>query len=357
MSKIIDIITKVSKDGITDIHFHESKKPYIRKLTKIIKLEDDVITKNDFEDFFKYLNVSDEKMNELARFGAFDYGISIKDIGNYRLNIYKQQNKLAMSVRLLPSIIPSFNELNISTNLLKVTNMVSGLVLITGLTGNGKSTTIASIIDLINETKQKHIITIEDPIEYHYTDKSSLISQREVGSDCDSFASGLKEALRQDPDIIVIGEMRDKETIETAIEAAESGHLVLSTLHTASASQAIDRIISYFSDEEKDHVCSKLSMILNLVVSQRLLVTQDNSSLYPALEIMFLTDSIRNLIREGKYYQIYSFLQINKESGSITLEESLAKLVFDKTISLELARNSCNNLSSLEGYLRQYRIK
>jgi len=357
MVKLVELIKKLSKYGISDIHFHESKLPYVRKLTKIIRLDnEEIITKTDFEEFFTYLSVSREKLEELKKYGAFDLGMKIDEIGNFRLNIYKQLGKYACSVRLLPSKIPSFSELNISNNLLRITNMVSGLVLITGLTGNGKSTTIASLIDLINQTKEKHIITIEDPIEYHYTEQKSLISQREIGNDCDSFATGLREALRQDPDVIVIGEMRDKETILTAIEAAESGHLVLSTLHTGSASSAVDRIISYFSDEEKNHICSKLSMILSLVVSQKLILNIDHTKVYPAQEIMFMNDSIRNLIREGKYYQIYSFIQISKDNGSITLEENLAQLVNSKKITIDSAFENCNNQKALDGYLRQLHI-
>lgn len=357
MSKIIDITKRAIKLEITDIHFHEGKRPYIRQLSKIIKLyNEDIITKTDFEDFMNYLGVSSEKKVELHNNGSFDLGLALPDVGNLRLNLFRQQNKYACSIRLLPNEIPSFSKLNLPNELLRIANMQSGLVLITGLTGTGKTTTIASIINEINFHQAKHIITIEDPIEYHYPDGHSLVSQREVGADCPNFCEGLRAALRQDPDVIVIGEMRDKETILTAIEAAESGHLVLSTLHTGSTSTTIDRIISYFSDEEKNHICSKLSLILSVVVSQQLLIGASYDTIYPCQEIMFINDSIRNLIRESKCHQIYSFLQLGKDSGCITLEENLAILVAEGKISIEVARTHCNNPSALEGYFRQYRI-
>ncbi|MCI6716240.1 MAG: PilT/PilU family type 4a pilus ATPase [Bacilli bacterium] len=357
MSKLIDIIKRAITLEITDLHFHEGKRPYVRQLTKIIKLyNEDIVVHNDFIEFFDSLEISNEKKDELHKNGSFDLGLVIPEVGNLRLNVYYQQNKLACSIRLLPSSIPSFYSLNLPEELLRITKMQSGLVLITGLTGTGKTTTIASLINEINMQQAKHIITIEDPIEYHYPEGHSLVSQREVGADCPNFCEGLRASLRQDPDVIVIGEMRDKETILTAIEAAESGHLVLSTLHTGSTASTIDRIISYFSDEEKNHICSKLSMILSVVVSQQLLVGKTYDTIYPCQEIMFMNDSIRNLIREGKCHQIYSFLQIGKDYGCITLEEMLTKLVIEEKITKETALSHCNNPSALEGYFRQYRI-
>lgn len=358
MSKILDIIKSSFLDGFSDLHFSEGDAPYARKLTKIVKIFPDlIITKDDFEYFMNELKISEKKKEELHMSGSFDFGFCLDEVGNFRLNIYMSQKRYSCAVRILPSKIPEFNSLNLSPSILNITNLVSGLVLITGLTGNGKSSTIASLINEINLKQQKHIITIEDPIEYHFPQGNSLVSQREIGVDCDSFASGLRAALRQDPDIIMIGEMRDKETILTAIEAAESGHLVFSTLHTGNTTSTIDRIISYFSNEEKNYICSKLSMILSVVVSQKLIISADQTKVYPAHEIMFMSDSIRNLIREGKYYQLYSFLQMNKESGSITFEEHLAELVSGGKITIEMAKLNSDKHKTLDGYILQIKQK
>lgn len=357
MENLLNIIKNYSNDGTTDFHFHSGQKPYFRQNLKMLEISNfNEISDDDIKNFVLEVCKNKKKLEDFKANGSCDFGFSLENIGNYRANLYFSQQKLSLAIRILPSKIPDFDSLNLSHFVKNVLKLKSGLVLVTGLTGNGKSTTIASLINEINKTLNKHIIMIEDPIEYRYTSINSLISQREVGSDCPSFGEGLRSALRQDPDVIVIGEMRDKETISVALEAAESGHLVFSTLHTCSASSSMDRIISYFDTDEQLYLKNKLASVLKAIFSQKLLVGTDNNR-HIAMEIMFNNSAIKNLIREGKFYQIQSFLQMNKDEGMITMEESLAKLYSDNIISLTDARENSNDEKQFDLILNQYHKK
>lgn len=357
MENLLNIIQENSQNSVTDFHFQAGKKPYIRKLGKIVELSNyNTLLNSDITDLISKTCNNKKKLAEFKANGSCDFGFSLDNIGNFRANLYYSKQNLFLAIRILPSKIPDFSSLGLSDAVKNVLKLKSGLILVTGLTGNGKSTTIASLINEINKTLNKHIIIIEDPIEYRYTSINSLISQREVGLDCPSFDEGLRSALRQDPDVIVIGEMRDKETISVALEAAESGHLVFSTLHTCSASSSMDRIISYFDTDEQLYLRNKLASVLKAVFSQKLLVGNNNNR-YIAMEIMFNNSAIKNLIREGKFYQIQSFLQISKDEGMITMEESLAKLCSEKKISPEVAIENANDEKQFNLIFNQYKIK
>lgn len=357
MVELLEIIKKYTSENITDFHFQSGKIPVIRKMSHLEKLNEfDIISDDDITNFINLTCTNKSNFSDFKEKGSFDFGFSIKNIGNFRANLFLSQQKHFLAIRKLPSKIPELGQLELEDAVRNILKIKSGLVLVTGLTGNGKSTTIASLINEINKNSSKHIITIEDPIEYRYTGINSLISQREVGSDCPNFAEGLRSALRQDPDIIVIGEMRDKETISVALESAESGHLVFSTLHTCSASSSMDRIMSYFDTSEQSYLKNKLAGVLRAVFSQKLLVGTDGKR-HIAMEIMFNNNAIKNLIREGKFFQIQSFIQMNKEEGMITMEESLAKLFSQNKISLDEARENSNDEKQFELSLNHYKLK
>lgn len=355
MGRIIEILRKACKLNASDIHIHQDLLPYIRILSNMECLNDElIITLADIEEFFQLVVKKPDGKKDLKEKGSLDIGYINEELGTFRINFFYQQGKLAISIRILPTSIPCFESLNLYPQVKNITKIKSGLVLITGVTGNGKSTTIASLVNVINQEQNKHIITIEDPIEYRYPTGKSLVSQREVGSDCSTFAEALRAALRQDPDVIVIGEMRDKETIKIAIEAAESGHLVLSTLHTGSAAASIERIISYFDGEEQLFLRFKLAMVLSAVITQQLVLSTDKEKLYPAQEVMFANNAISALIRDGKCYQINNFIQTNKKDGFIVMEDSLAELFNRNLITLESAVKHANDVSVLKLYIHQY---
>jgi twitching motility protein PilT len=258
------------------------------------------------------------------------------------VNAYYQRESLAGAFRTIPADIRSLEQLGLPSSLHELTTKPRGLVLVTGPTGSGKSTTLASMIDEINSKRNDHIITIEDPIEFLHHHKSCIVNQREIGQDATGFADALRGALRQDPDVILLGEMRDLETISTALTAAETGHLVFGTLHTQSAPSTIDRIIDVFPAEQQGQVRMQLANTLQGIVTQTLLPTLDGGGRVAALEILFLDDAIRNLIRQGKIEQVYSYMQTGTRRGMQTMEQSLAELVRNRSISIPeaVARSS-----------------
>jgi len=245
----------------------------------------------------------------------------------FRVNLYIQRGSPALALRFIANDIRSFNDLGLPPVLKDITRQRRGLILVTGATGSGKSTTLAAMLDLINSERSCHIITLEDPIEYFHHHKKSLVSQREIGQDTASFALALREALRQDPDVILVGEMRDLETISIAITAAETGHLVLGTLHTTDAVQTVDRIIDVFPPHQQQQVRTQISITLQAVVAQQLLMKSDGSGRMPVVEIMIVNSAIRNLIREGKSYQLYSVIETGREQGMQTLDQGLTDLI------------------------------
>ena len=323
--------------GASDLHLTAGSFPAIRRrghielLTEFPLLDPDLIRQL----VYRITTTEQQKNLELRRQLDFAYGI--RGLARFRVNAYFQRESLAAAFRTIPTEIKSLDELGLPASLLDLTNQPRGLVLVTGPTGSGKSTTLASLIDEINRTRTDHIITIEDPIEFIHEHKSCIVNQREIGEDATGFADALRGALRQDPDVILLGEMRDLETISTALTAAETGHLVFGTLHTQSAPSTIDRIIDVFPAEQQAQVRMQLANTLQGIVTQTLVPTLDGKGRAVALEILFLDDAIRNLIRQGKIEQVYSYMQTGTRRGMQTMEQSLSDLVQKKIVSFDEA--------------------
>ncbi|WP_430882696.1 type IV pilus twitching motility protein PilT [Fusibacter sp. JL216-2] len=327
----------------SDIHFVDGSKPAVR-LNKIMKdiPNTEVYDNGDIEDILEKC-MDEEMLEKLKINGEIDFSFEWNEKGYFRANAFKQKGKYSLVLRRIPAEIPEFEELKLPHIISEFAQEHKGLVLITGATGSGKSTTLASLIDLINREKQHHIITIEDPIEYVHSHKKSKINQREVGNDTKSFATALKSALREDPDVILVGEMRDPETISIALTAAETGHLVFSTLHTIGAAKTIDRIVDTFPPAKQPQVRSQLSTVLKGVVSQELVPKVDKEGIIPAVEVMKVNSAIGNLIREGKIVQMDSIIQTASSEGMITMDQCLADLTLSGSISqIEAERRSIN---------------
>ena len=311
--------------GFSDVHIHENRPLAVRVNGEIKKFPEHVVSTESINQFFL------ENINEkgLARFqekGDLDLALVVE--GNrYRASFARGSKGKAIILRALASKIPSIEELNLPPVLLNVPNMLSGLVLVTGPTGSGKSTSLAALIDRINSEQQSHILTVEDPIEYVHEDKQSIVFQREVGSDASSFSQSLKAALREDPDVILVGEMRDLETISLALTAAETGHLVFGTLHTNGAPSTINRIIDTFPAEQQGQVRAQLAQTLRLVMTQRLYKRADDQGRVGAFEVMVCNGAVKNLIREAKIHQIENIMQTARNEGMQTMEASVEQLV------------------------------
>jgi twitching motility protein PilT len=280
-----------------------------------------------------------------------DTSHSIVDVGRFRLNVFQQRGTVAAAMRAIPHEIPPFDVLGIPESIRAFTDMRHGLVLVTGPTGSGKSTTLASLVDIINRTKPLHIVTVEDPIEFLHTHKRAMVNQREVGQDTMSFSEALRRVLREDPDVILVGEMRDLETISMALTAAETGHLVFGTLHTQDAPQTIDRIIDVFPSNQQDQIRTMLAGSLEGVVTQQLLLNADGTGRLAACEVMICTAAIRNLVRSAKTHQIYSLMQTGGQYGMQTMDQGLAKLVKTGRITEAVAFDRCRSEEDLRNHL------
>ncbi|MCD1257451.1 type IV pilus twitching motility protein PilT [Paenibacillus athensensis] len=280
--------------------------------------------------------------------GDMDLSYGIPDVSRYRVNAYKQKGNVSLTIRLIPSKIPAMEVLGLPPIAEEFARKPQGLLLVTGPTGSGKSTTLAAILDYINRSRSDHIITLEDPIEFVHPHKSCIVNQREIGVDTESFSSGLRAALRQDPDVILVGEMRDLETISIAITAAETGHLVFGTLHTADAPQTIDRIIDVFPSEAQQQVRVQLASVLLGVMAQRLLPTTDGSGRAAAIEVLVNTPAVANLIRSEKVHQIRSVMQTGKAQGMQTMEMALRELLQQRRISVESAKEALFGFAELQ---------
>lgn len=316
----------ITKDA-SDLHLVEGIPPVLRIDGDLSFLSKDILTKTTLRDFLDQILDDPVKKQRFRDEKELDFAHEIKGKGRFRVNAYFQKGSIAFSIRLIPAKIPKYEDLNLPGILKELTRKPNGLVLVTGPTGCGKSTTLAAMIDLINQEHSLHVVTIEDPIEYVYTPNKSIISQREVGDDTRSFVNALRHVLRQDPDVILIGEMRDLETMQTAMTAAETGHLVFSTLHTTTAAQTIDRIIDVFPPYQQPQIRSQLSITLQAVVTQRLFNRIDGKGRIPTTEVLIATPAVRNMIREGKTYQIYSAIEMGQEYGMHTLEQSMHELL------------------------------
>ena len=314
------------ESGASDLHLSTGSIPMVRIHGDMKKLQLPEMDNNSMEEIAKEI-LNDNQQDIFKEKLEIDFSTELKGKGRFRVNFFQQLNGISAVFRTIPSIIKSAEELGIPPILNQLAELDRGLVLMTGPTGSGKSTTLAAMIDHINEVQDRHIITVEDPVEYFHSSKNSLINQRELGHSTHSFANALKSALREDPDVILVGEMRDLETIQLALTAAETGHLVFSTLHTSSAVKTIDRIIDVFPSDSKSYIRSMLSESLVAVVAQKLLKKNTGDGRVPACEIMIANTAIKNLIREDKIYQIPSLVQAGGKEGMQTLDQDLQRLL------------------------------
>ncbi|MDR1208701.1 MAG: type IV pilus twitching motility protein PilT [Clostridiales bacterium] len=329
-----DLLDRTNETRATDLHICVGERPLCRVNGALRPIDDTVITPPLAAAVVSALLDADQR-ERLARERVVDFSFSRPGVGRFRVNVYSQRGTFAAAIRRLPFDIPAFSELGLPGAVLSFTGRTKGLILATGATGSGKSTTLASLLDAINSRHNRHIITIEDPIEYLHKHKKSLVTQREIGADALSFPQALRSALREDPDVIMVGEMRDMETISIALTAAETGHLVLSTLHTVGAAKSIDRILDAFPPAAQAQVRSQLATVLEGIVSQMLLPRLDGGGLIAACEVMTVNTAVRNLIREGKHYQINSVIQTGAAQGMTMMEDSLARLIKSGAISAE----------------------
>jgi twitching motility protein PilT len=350
---IDELLRKVRELEASDLHLTPGSEPVVRvrgqlePLDGYGKLTPDVVR----DVMYRILSTEQQKLLETKR--SVDLAYSLPGVARFRVNVFFQRASIGAALRLIPAEIKSLEELGLPTHIGDFAAIPRGLVLVTGPTGSGKSTTLATLIDMINRSRREHILTIEDPIEFLHWHRSCIVNQREIGSDATSFADGLRAALRQDPDIILVGEMRDLETISTALTAAETGHLVFATLHTQSAPQTIDRIIDVFPAEQQDQVRIQLASTLQAIMTQTLVPTADGRGRIAALEILIPDDAVRNLIRQGKIEQIYSVMQTGTARGMQTMEQSLADLVLRRVITREIAVNRSSRVDQLEGLVER----
>lgn len=318
------IIKAAYNNGASDIHVTPGTPPVIRCSGELLRVGEEKMQSEDTEAIAKEIFKIADYSKRFEENGEVDFSFAFGDYGRFRANIYKQRGSIAIAIRLIPKEIPELSTLGIPDSVIKLSNKNRGLILVTGPTGAGKSTTLAALVNLINEQRNCHIITLEDPIEYLHRHKTGIVNQREIGIDSHSFASALRSALREDPDVIMIGEMRDQETIATALTAAETGHLVFGTLHTMGAAKTIDRIVDTFSENQQQQVRVQLASVLQSVITQQLIPSND--VLVPAFEVMMVTHGISNLIREGKTHQIDNLIQTGNRYGMQTMDGTLMGL-------------------------------
>jgi len=332
---IEELLEMIVRENAADLHINVGLPPMMRGHRGLVKMDSDPLTPEDTVNYMKAIT-SREHQEELQRVGGTDFGFAFKDIARFRVSVFKERGHIAMALRLIPYKFMTFEQLGLEESTMKyLLTRPRGLILVTGPTGSGKTTTLASMIDYMNTHMDHHIITIEDPIEYYHPHKRSIITQRELGVDVPSFAEALRRGLRQDPDVFLVGEMRDLETIEAAITAAETGHIVFGTLHTTGATRTIDRIVNVFPVAQQEQIRVMLSVSILAIISQILLRRKDKPGRVAAFEIMIATPSIQNLIRERKTYRILSDIQTGMKMGMITLDAYLMKLFKEGKISFE----------------------
>ena len=341
---LVDALLMMLDRGASDLHLTSGAKPTIRVSGSLVPLDDFEILTPPVLQRVIYSVLTQGQRLKFEEELELDFAYSLPGRARFRVNIYKQRDSLGAAFRIIPFEIKSLESLGIPPSVSNFASLPRGFVLVTGPTGSGKSTTLAALVDLANRTRHDHIMTVEDPIEFLHRHKSCLVNQREVGEDTWSFANALKHVLRQDPDIILVGEMRDLETIQVALTAAETGHLVFATLHTQDAAQTIDRIIDVFPPHQQQQVRQQLAMSLQGVVCQTLCKTADGHGRVVATEVLNVTPAVRNLIREGKTHQIYSVMQAGAQHGMHTLDQHLAELVRTRRVTYEHGVEKCHHI-------------
>lgn len=352
---INSLVEFASQRNASDIHIICDLPVKCRIDGQIINLVDEVVDSETVESFAKYL--LGENYEKVESIGEADIGFTLPCGVRVRGNVYRQSRKLSIALRLFGNHIPQIEELGLPDCVSVIPNFKNGIVLVTGETGSGKSTTLAAILDRINRSRYGHIITLEDPVEYIFEPDKCIISQREIGIDTKNYANGLRSILREDPDVIMIGEMRDLETIEAALTAAETGHLVFATLHTNSAADTLDRIVGVFPEGSQAQIRMQLSNTLCCVLSQKLLPRKYGYGRVLACESMMVNNAIRNLIREGKTHQIDSFIALSSNQGSVPLDAALIRLVQSGDISMEVAEKYARNLDNFRNHFSQPQLQ
>ena len=347
------LLEQMVAHNASDLHITVGSPPVLRLRGHLHRLDQHprLMADDTRQLLYRILSTEQQKHLELNR--QIDLSYSIPGVARFRVNIYSQRESLAGAFRLIPTELKTLEDLGVPKSLYELCNRPRGLVLVTGPTGSGKSTTLAALIDEINRTRADHIITIEDPIEFLHKHKNCIVNQRELGPDAISFAEALRGALRQDPDVILLGEMRDLETIGTALTAAETGHLVFATLHTQDAASTVDRLIDVFPAAQQGQIRAQIAGTLQGVVTQTLLPTADGQGRVPAVEVLFPDDAVRNLIRQAKIEQIYSVMQTGTARGMMTLEQSLADLVLRGVVTEEIAVSRSGREEQLLGLINR----
>ena len=348
---IIKFMKMAVEDGISDIHLRFGLAPAVRKNGKIFKTKLPPLTEEDLADAISKTVPTNFEHRIYSEYDI-DYSFEIKNVSRFRINVGRELGKPMISIRMIPNKIPTFKELNLPEHLENFSTINNGIVLITGQTGSGKSTTIASMLNYINKHFSKHIITIEDPIEFVYEDSKCIITQRQLLIDTPSFPAGIKYAMRQDPDVILIGEIRDRETITSALKAAETGHLVLATLHTNDTIQTINRIINFFEPSDRDFVRRQVAETLRGVVAQKLVATADGKTRVPACEILTSTPTVKDFIIKDKLSDIYELVKSGAYNDMITMNMSLFKWYQKGIISEEEAIDKSDNVNELKQMFR-----
>ncbi len=337
MTEILALLRLVIERGASDLHLKVKNPPVLRINGRLVPLDDHPpFEPAPLQSLIESM-LTEEQRETFRRDLELDFGYSVPGLSRFRVNVFQQRGIMGAAIRTIPMKTPTIAELGLPPGVDRFAELPRGLVLVTGPTGSGKSTTLAALINHVNHHRSCHIVTIEDPIEYLHADHKCIIDQREVGADTHSFAHALRHVLRQDPDVILIGEMRDLETIATAITAAETGHLVFATLHTMSAAQAVERIVDVFPPYQQEQVRMQLSLSLEGVLSQALLPRRDGRGRVAAVEVLRVTPAVRNLVREGKTFQLPSAIQSGAREGMQSLNQALRKLVEDGLVSYEEA--------------------
>lgn len=347
---LIEIVNMGTSMKASDIHLTVGIPPTFRISGELMNIGGEVLSSEDTEKLTMQA-LSENKFKILEKVGELDFSYSNPGVGRYRVNAYKQRGSFGMALRIIPIEIPTMESLGLPHVVKDLSRLTRGLILVTGPTGSGKSTTLASIINQIINERNCHILTLEDPIEYLHKHNKAIVNQREIGSDSQSFANALRGALREDPDVILVGEMRDLETMSIAITAAETGHLVLSTLHTFGAAKTIDRIIDVFPPYQQQQIRVQLSSVIQAIISQQLLINYEGNGRVAAFEVMVATSAIRNLIREDKVHQIDTVIQTGSKYNMQTMDSNLLELYKKGLIKKEVALLQAFNQEDLKRYL------
>ena len=345
--RLVDLFERMASEGASDLHLCAGSPPVLRRRGELIRVEGPPLDAADLRELvYTVTTLEQQKRLEVER--ELDFSFAIPGASRFRVNVFYDRDAIAAAVRLVPVEIPSLDDLHLPAAARQLALLRRGLVLVTGPTGSGKSTTLAAMLGVINEERACHIVTVEDPIEFIHPHKRAVVNQREVGADTKSFGRALRAALRQDPDVILVGELRDLESIGIALTAAETGHLVLATLHTRDAAGAIDRIVDVFQPEQQAQARIQLSSSLQGVLAQALLPTADGEGRRAAVEVLVADDAVRNLIRQAKLEQVHSYIHTGAKRGMQTMEQSLADLVKEGAVSYADALNAANDPASLQ---------